>query len=66
MHIVFGLFFIIIGFLNVSIPEQMIKIRHFWTFKNGRKLSSLELVTARVGGAILIIFGIVLFFKPFN
>lgn len=58
MNVLAGLFIIIIGILNIAIPEQMAMFGERWKYKDAEP-SDINIAMTRIGGIFVIICGIV-------
>lgn len=63
MKFLFGIFFIILGILNILKPGEMVRIRNFSEIRGGEP-TEFSIFTTIILGLIFIGFGIYCFFIP--
>lgn len=61
MQFLFGIIVIIIGILNIAIPEEMAMFGERWKYRNAEP-SEMNIIMTRFGGVIAIIAGIAVMF----
>lgn len=61
MNILFSLLVLVLGVLNILIPETMAMFGERWKYRNAEP-SELNIFFTRIGGVVLIIAAIFLFF----
>jgi hypothetical protein len=65
MELVFGIIILLMGILNVIIPEKMVMIKHIFIFKKGAEPTKFAYSITMVTGVVLMFIGGLLLYHAF-